>query len=202
MEQNERRIGGSLSANVWFAILIGTSFLLLETGCDGVARAFQPVTKTETGKWTPKEPNDETPAYEPSGGGGSVVAARQSVVESAKAYLGTKYIYGGTTPKGFDCSGFTGYVFDKHQISLPRVSADQEQFGDKRSMNKVKPGDLIFFRRTRMGKVFHVAIVVGAGSNGIEVIHSTSSGVRIDNITTNSYWKTKHASARNVLGAR
>jgi len=125
---------------------------------------------------------------------------RLEVVEHAKAYLGTKYRLGGTDPKsGFDCSGFTSYVMDKAGLEISRTSQSQAKEGKKVKLKRVKPGDLIFYRRSPLGSVFHVSLVVDNKKDGVYVIHSTSRGVVIDNITRSSYWEPKISSARDVI---
>ncbi len=128
-------------------------------------------------------------------------ALRLEAVEYAKTFLGTKYKLGGTRPNtGFDCSGFTSYVMREIDVDLPRTSGEQEKDGRKVRLKKVQPGDLIFYRRSPVGKVFHVSMVVDNRPDGVYVIHSTSRGVVIDNITTSSYWSPKISSARSVIG--
>ncbi len=123
---------------------------------------------------------------------------RKSMTSYAGKFKGTKYHYGGTTPKGFDCSGLTYYVFSKFEIDLPRGSYNQAKVGKRISLKQTKPGDLVFFGKR--GKVNHVAMVVSNSSSGVEVIHSTSSrGVIIENINKSSYWKPRILFARNVL---
>lgn len=126
---------------------------------------------------------------------------RQNIVEYAVRQQGAKYKYAGRSPKtGFDCSGFVYYVFDAFNVQLTTNSRDQEQEGRVISLKEVKPGDLVFFRRSKAGTVFHVALVVDNTSEGITVVHSTSSrGVIVENITQSSYWKTKVTSARDVV---
>lgn len=124
---------------------------------------------------------------------------RENVLTYAEKYVGTKYRYGGEDPKGFDCSGFTYYVMKKFDISLDRTSRSQENDGKSIRLKEVKPGDLVFFRRSPIGSVFHVALVKSNDSKGLKVIHSTSRGVVVDNISESSYWKPKLSSARTVI---
>ncbi len=126
---------------------------------------------------------------------------RQNIVEYAVSQQGAKYKYAGRSPKtGFDCSGFVYYVFDAFNVSLTTNSRDQEQEGRIIALKEAKPGDLVFFRRSKTGSVFHVALVVDNTDEGITVVHSTSSrGVIIENITQSSYWKSKVTSARDVV---
>lgn len=130
----------------------------------------------------------------------STTNQRAEIVEFAKKFEGADYQYAGRSPKGFDCSGFTHYVMGNFGIELTPVSRVQEQEGKVIELEAAKPGDLIFFRRTKSGDVFHVSLVVANGADGLWVIHSTTSrGVVIDNIYENSYWKSKFATARDVV---
>ncbi len=128
------------------------------------------------------------------------VQLRGDIIDYAREFLGSKYKYAGRDPKGgFDCSGFTHYVMKKFDIKLSASSRDQEHQGAKIKVNDAQPGDLIFFRRSKTGSVFHVAMVVSNDNKGLRVIHSTSRGVVIDNIDQSSYWKPKVSTARNVV---
>jgi cell wall-associated NlpC family hydrolase len=128
----------------------------------------------------------------------ALTAKRNNLAESSKKYVGVKYKYAGKDPKGFDCSGFTGYVMKTEGIAISSSSKVQATEGRPVPVNKVKPGDLIFFGKR--GKVTHVAMVISNTSEGITVIHSTSSkGVMIQNISTSTYWKPKILFARDVL---
>ena len=126
---------------------------------------------------------------------------RQDIIDYAKKQLGAAYTYAGRDPRGFDCSGFTYYVLGAFDIKVSTSSKSQANEGKKIPVDKVQLGDLIFFKRTRAGKVFHVAMVVSNSRDGIEVIHSTSRGVVIDNISKSKYWNPKIFSARSVVGA-
>ena len=116
------------------------------------------------------------------------------IITTAKKYIGVPYVWGGTTPKGFDCSGYVQYVFNAHGIKLPRVSADQYYAGTKVSKSNLQPGDLVFFNTSGYG-VSHVGIYLGDG----KFIHSgTSKGVTIANFNS-TYWKSVYLGARRVL---
>ncbi|HQU57965.1 MAG: C40 family peptidase [Phaeodactylibacter sp.] len=148
----------------------------------------------------PRQPHNPSRA----GGGATTVVdestrKRKEVVDFAKGYLGTPYRAAGKDPRGFDCSGFTGYVMKNFGVTLSGSSKYQAKEGRKVNIKEVKPGDLIFFRRSPAGEVFHVALVVRNSRDGIEVIHSASRGVVIENISESDYWRPKISSARDVL---
>jgi peptidoglycan endopeptidase LytE len=120
-------------------------------------------------------------------------ANAQRVIAEAKKLMGTPYKFGGTTPKGFDCSGFVQYAFKKAGKTLPRSSASMYQVGKSVSKSSLRPGDLVFFSTYKKG-ASHVAIYIGNNS----IIHATSKGVKIDSLS-NSYWKPKFIGAKRVL---
>jgi cell wall-associated NlpC family hydrolase len=116
------------------------------------------------------------------------------LIAEAKKLIGTPYRYGGTTPKGFDCSGFVYYTHKKVGITLPRSSKLMYQKGKAVHKSGLKAGDLVFFN-TSKGKsgVSHVAIYIGNN----QIIHAVSKGVKIDNLN-NSYWKSKYVGAKRL----
>ena len=115
------------------------------------------------------------------------------VVSTGKKYIGTPYRYGGTTPKGFDCSGFVGYTFKKATgKKLPRSSTSLYKKGKKIAKSKLKKGDLVFFNTSGKG-ISHVAIYIGSN----KVIHSVSKGVKIDKLSS-SYWKKRYVGAKRL----
>lgn len=123
---------------------------------------------------------------------------RDRVVNYAKKQIGVKYLYGGTTPKGFDCSGFTQYVYTKFGYSVPRVSRDYTKIGSKISVKNTKPGDILLFTGSNKHKrvTGHLGIVVSNNNGTIRFIHASSSrGVVI------SDFKIKYYQER-ILGAR
>ncbi len=114
-----------------------------------------------------------------------VTATGSSVVNTARSMLGAPYRYGGTTPKGFDCSGLVSYVYRQAGIRIPRTSSDQYRQARKVSLQRLQPGDLLFFRLSPP-KVSHVGIYEGSG----RFIHAASSGKRVAYATLeNPYWR-------------
>lgn len=121
----------------------------------------------------------------------------------AKTLIGTRYRRGGMSPKGFDCSGFTGYVFDQFGYKLDRTSRQQYMQGEAVVTGDLRPGDLVFFSGRRVGKrVGHVGIVVSVAPDGesIRFIHSsTSAGVKIDTYPDGGYFSKRYIGARRII---
>ena len=116
------------------------------------------------------------------------------VIQTAYSYRGTPYRFGGTSRKGFDCSGFTGYIYGKKGVSLPRTAREQFGRGQRVSSKEMKAGDLVFFHTTRPG-ISHVGIYAGNG----KFVHASSSGgtVRVDSLHS-GYYKKRLVGARRV----
>ena len=96
-----------------------------------------------------------------------------TVVETARRYLGVPYSLGGSTPRAFDCSGFVRYVFQLHGLSVPRTAREQSALGQRPSSGDLQPGDLLFFYGGDGAQ--HIAIYVGHDS----IIHASSGGKRV-----------------------
>jgi cell wall-associated NlpC family hydrolase len=99
-------------------------------------------------------------------------AAASRVLGTADRYVGVPYRWGGSTPNGFDCSGFTKYVFAKNGVAIPRTSREQARAGDGVSLDfgEMRPGDILLFAEPGEA-VSHVAIYVGSG----RIIHASSA---------------------------
>ena len=122
----------------------------------------------------------------------SSTASGSGIVDTAMKHLGTRYSYGGASPSGFDCSGFTMYVYSQHGYSLPHSATSQWQSGlgsRVYSIGELQPGDLVFFNdpSRNAGKACsHAGIYIGSG----QFIHSSSSksnGVVISDLTSGYY---------------
>ncbi len=118
-----------------------------------------------------------------------------AIVNTAMQYIGVPYLWAGSTPKGFDCSGFTQYVFKQHGIAINRTTSTQYKNGYYVSKSELQPGDLVFFQNTYKEGISHVGIYVGNG----RFIHASSSvGVTVTALD-NSYWASRYYGARRVL---
>ncbi|MCH7548899.1 MAG: C40 family peptidase, partial [Candidatus Krumholzibacteriota bacterium] len=120
----------------------------------------------------------------------------KEVLEKAEAFLGAPYRYGGTTPKGVDCSGLIYSVFRDFGIALPRTTAHQSEFGTHVRKNQLQPGDLIFFRTTAGAHATHVGIYAGNG----RFIHASpgADAVKFDRLDS-KYFRRRYGGARRVL---
>lgn len=128
----------------------------------------------------------------PSRAGRTTVA--RSIISNAFQYIGVPYVFGGTSPYGFDCSGFTKYVFASAGISLPRAADGQFYAGSRVSMNNLRAGDLVFFETYEPGPS-HVGIYIGDG----EFIHAGSStGVTVSGLY-DRYWGERYLGACRVM---
>jgi peptidoglycan DL-endopeptidase CwlO len=115
---------------------------------------------------------------------------QESMIAFAEKLKGTTYVWGGMTQEGFDCSGFTSYVFKEFGITLPRVSADQYAQSIKISSEDAHIGDLVFFGRE--GKVTHVGILVNQPGEPKKMIHASSSkGVVFQEIDGSNYFSSR-----------
>lgn len=144
-----------------------------------------------------KSPAKKQPSKKnPSKGSASVSSAvsGSEVVAYAKTLLGSPYVYGGKSPSGFDCSGFTSYVYGHFGISLNRSSGGQTANGAPVSRSELKAGDLLFF--SEGGRISHVGIYVG----GNKMIHASTSrtGVIISSLSEPFYANT-YTCARRVI---
>ncbi|SIS38397.1 C40 family peptidase [Salimicrobium flavidum] len=121
-------------------------------------------------------------------------ATEEKLHSVSKQYIGVPYVFGGTTPSGFDCSGFTQYVFGKMGISIPRDTLGQFSTGKSVSRSNLQEGDLVFFKNTYRRGISHVGIY--AGNN--QFYNATSSrGVQLVSLS-NPYWGPKYAGAKRV----
>ena len=116
------------------------------------------------------------------------------VIQTSMQYIGVPYVFGGTSPSGFDCSGYVRYVFASAGIYLPRTADAQYEVGYPVSTSELAPGDLVFFSTYEYGPS-HVGIYLGDGSF---INASSSRGVAVDSLYS-SYWGSCYIGARRVM---
>ena len=124
--------------------------------------------------------------------GGNVASTK--ILKTAAQYKGVPYVFGGTTPRGFDCSGYVQYVFARHGIRLTRTADTQALEGKFVSKKNLKPGDLVFFTTYEPG-ASHVGIYAG---NNLFWNATSSRGIMLSNLT-DSYWGPRYYTARRIL---
>lgn len=120
--------------------------------------------------------------------------AVDGVIATALALRGVPYRNGGADPAGFDCSGFTQYVYARHGVTLPRAVREQYRVGEKVDGDDLEVGDLLFFTTEARGAT-HVGIAIG----GDQFVHAPSSTgvVRVERFTA-GYWSRRFVGARRV----
>lgn len=120
------------------------------------------------------------------------------MLDFALAYLGTRYRYGGNSPRqGFDCSGFACFVFNEFGIRLPRISADMSRAGRYVGKNELQKGDLVFFATGPTRRINHVGIVTETEPRVLMIHSSTSEGIRIDDVNSD-YYRKRYVTSRRV----
>jgi len=117
-----------------------------------------------------------------------------NIIQTSKRFQGVPYLWGGDTPQGFDCSGFTQYVFRLNGINLPRTADLQYELGASVSYNNLQPGDMVFFTTYEPGPS-HNGIYLG---NGLFINSSSSRGVSIARMD-NSYWAPRYIGAKRII---
>lgn len=119
-----------------------------------------------------------------------------AVVEEALKYVGTPYVYGGSSPRGFDCSGFTSYVYRQFGISLNRTASGQASNGVAVSKSDLQPGDIVLFGPYSGGGIGHAGIYIGDGN----MVHAPRPGrsVCVESIYS-SYYASRYVCARRIF---
>lgn len=188
--------------NGWYKVIwndticyIRSDYLTLtEAPYENLANAKSPLFFRH-GKSTGKTVSAAALRNSPNYIGSSSSGKADSIIATAKQYIGVPYVWGGESPSGFDCSGFVQYVFKKNGISLNRTVATQYKHGYAVSKSNLQPGDLVFFQNTYTSGLSHIGIYIGNN----QFIHTSSSqGVTISSLS-NSYWASHYHSARRVL---
>lgn len=122
------------------------------------------------------------------------------IVKTAMRYVGIPYKLGKSDPKsGFDCSGFTSFIFKQRGYNLSRSAINQYSQGQHVSVKNLRIGDLVFFRgRKNKGGIGHVGIVTHVFDNSFKFIHSSSKGVDTTH-STMSYYSTRFVGAKRII---
>ena len=145
---------------------------------------------------TPIESTIETAETSEETEANSTGTTGEQIVSYAKQFLGYKYVAGGASPSGFDCSGFTSYVYKHFGISINRTSKDQIKNGVAVDRSNLQLGDLVVFNGESNKTIGHVGIYVGGGS----FIHASNpkGGVKIDSLSS-SYYNPRYVGARRLI---
>ena len=124
-----------------------------------------------------------------------------SVIKAARTYMGTPYKWGGTTRSGVDCSGLTSNAYKAINVTLPRQSVDQSQYGQKVKMKELQPGDLLFFATgKRKNEITHVGLVTDVKSDdNVKFIHATTSLGVVETNLKEDYYNKRFRGARRVI---
>lgn len=160
------------------------SFLLL-IACESHVNATPQVTKEVINK-TIYHPQPYPNINQPENN-----IAQRKLIDFARKYIGTRYVWGGITPKGFDCSGFIKYVYNNFNISIPRTTAKYTQlFNHSITLKEAKVGDLIIFTGTnlKIRKPGHAGIISEIKPGLVKFIHSSSSKKHFG-VTETSYYQ-------------
>ncbi|MCU0327738.1 MAG: C40 family peptidase [Chitinophagales bacterium] len=122
-----------------------------------------------------------------------------NIIMLGKTMLGIPYSWGGTSERGFDCSGYIGYLFKWFGIHLPRTSREIVNVGTYVPKEELKKGDLLFFSGRNGSTIGHIAFVIENNNGTVKMMHSSSSkGVNIDVLNDNAYFNQRYITARRV----
>jgi uncharacterized protein YgiM (DUF1202 family) len=131
-----------------------------------------------------------------TGSSGTSTSEGERLVAEAKKYLGVSYVYGGTSPSGFDCSGFLYYVYRQCGYSITRTATSQNSDGVYVSRDNLQPGDIVIFYNSAMTAIGHAGMYIGNG----QFIHASSgSGKVVISELSATYYNTHYYSARRIV---
>ena len=119
-------------------------------------------------------------------------SSSSDIADHALSLVGVPYVFGGTSRSGFDCSGYTQYVFKGSGTYLPRTASEQFNVGSSIKRDQLQSGDLVFFSTYAPG-ASHVGIYIGGG----RFVHASNSGVRVTSLS-DSYYASRYLGARRA----
>lgn len=188
------------------ALLILSASSALYAAADDPAASLAPLPESFSPRYFVEQPNftNTEPLAVPLSlmtDESALPAVIDEILAEARTHLGTRYRHGGKSPSGFDCSGFTGYVFNQFGYRLSASSKDQYvNAGIEIPTSEIRPGDLLFFKGRNRKSVGHVAIAVEAEPDGdITFIHAAvKGGIRFDRVSSR-YYKQRFLGARRVV---
>ena len=194
-------------------ILLILTLILVLASCKSKSRTVyhKPKVTTRTvvkNKTKPRKPNKQTkkiavskkvkPQKKVPNKPVFTISKTDKIINNALSFRGTKYLYGGTTKKGMDCSGLIYTSYRLAAIDLPRTSREQSKKGVNIPLSKVMIGDLLFFKTSKKNVISHVGLVTNVNGNTVKFIHSSNSkGVVISSLNE-KYWAKAFAKAKRI----
>jgi cell wall-associated NlpC family hydrolase len=137
-------------------------------------------------------------AVTPAAAAAPIEAAEgEQLVDVAQQYLGARYVFGGASPSGFDCTGFVMFVYSQFGVSLPHNETGQLNSGPRVSPEDLQPGDVVVFANTYRAGLSHTGIFIGDG----KFVHAANerTGVVVSNLW-DSYWGPRFVGASRAMG--
>jgi cell wall-associated NlpC family hydrolase len=119
----------------------------------------------------------------------------EEIAAYAQNFLGTPYVYGGSSTSGFDCSGFTKYVYGQFGYTLNRTATDQLSNGVSVRKDELQPGDLVFFKYRTSKPVSHVGIYIGSG----QFVHASTNSYPFDRRPVSGHYANVYVYGRRVV---
>lgn len=171
-------------ADTYYAVKPGDSLWKISRSYDTTVERIQELNSLDSSIIFPGQQllvakdGESSPAIEVSRGTSRI----DTVMNYAKSFIGAPYVFGGQSPKGFDCSGYIQYVFNKFGVDLPRTADEQFDGGRRISSQEAKPGDIVAFKSG--GEISHTGIYLGGGKF---ISATSSSGVMIASVY-GPYW--------------
>lgn len=122
------------------------------------------------------------------------------MVAEAKTYIGTPYVWGGSSRKGIDCSGLIYNCYRKIDVKLPRTAEQQSKIGNSKSWGSVRPGDIVYFKfKEKRNKWYHSGLIISVDGDNIKFIHASSSRGVVESNLNSDYYKKNVKKFRRVI---